>query len=164
MKFILTPIDFSEGTSRVVDEAAKLAASIEAHLILLHVVRVPRSPGTPLDSGIRSKLVAAMETDAERKLLEIKADLLRRGVNAHSLRLTGDPIADIVDQAKKLNATCIVMGSHGHTAAYDLVIGSTVSGVVKRAGCSVVVVPLRKPAFGAKRSRHSRRSVPAVRL
>ena len=33
------------------------------------------------------------------------------------------------------------MGSHGHTALYDLLAGSTATGVIKRAPCPVVIMP-----------------------
>jgi nucleotide-binding universal stress UspA family protein len=36
-----------------------------------------------------------------------------------------------------------VMGSHGHTAFYDLLVGSTTHAVLKRAKCPVVIVPPR---------------------
>ncbi|MBI4621943.1 MAG: universal stress protein [Verrucomicrobia bacterium] len=44
-------------------------------------------------------------------------------------------------QAEKNAADFIVMGSHGHTALYDLVVGSTTHGVLRRATCPVVIVP-----------------------
>ena len=91
MKFILAPIDFSDATPPVVDEAAKLAEIFEAHIILLHVVRVPRSPSAVAEFGGRAELAKALEVAAERQLLELKADLLKRGVAAHPLRLTGNP-------------------------------------------------------------------------
>jgi nucleotide-binding universal stress UspA family protein len=36
------------------------------------------------------------------------------------------------------------MGSHGHTAFYDLLVGSTTHGVLMRANCPVVIVPPEK--------------------
>jgi nucleotide-binding universal stress UspA family protein len=38
------------------------------------------------------------------------------------------------------------MGSHGHTALYDLIAGSTTTRVLKGAPCPVVVVPAQKIA------------------
>ena len=43
--------------------------------------------------------------------------------------------------AQKLGAEYIVIGSHGHSAAYDVLMGSVASGVVKKSPCSVLVVP-----------------------
>ena len=47
----------------------------------------------------------------------------------------------ILAQAKIEDADYIVMGSHGHTALYDLLVGSTTHGVLMRAGCPVVITP-----------------------
>ena len=55
-----------------------------------------------------------------------------------------------IEQAERLTADYIVIGSHGHTAFYDLLVGSTASGVLKSASCPVVIVP-----HGAKRSSYS---------
>jgi nucleotide-binding universal stress UspA family protein len=43
-----------------------------------------------------------------------------------------------------------VMGSHGHTALYDLLVGSTTHGVLMRAQCPVVIVPSAKQKKPAK--------------
>jgi Zn-dependent M28 family amino/carboxypeptidase len=46
--------------------------------------------------------------------------------------------------AEKHDADFIVMGSHGHTAFYDLLVGSTTHGVLMRSKCPVVIVPAVK--------------------
>ena len=66
-----------------------------------------------------------------------KADLER----VDAIQLTGAPVQVILEQARSLPADYIVMGSHGHTAFYDLMVGGTASGVLKRSSCPVVVVP-----------------------
>jgi nucleotide-binding universal stress UspA family protein len=33
------------------------------------------------------------------------------------------------------------MGSHGHNAFYDLLVGTTTHGVLRKATCPVVIVP-----------------------
>jgi nucleotide-binding universal stress UspA family protein len=45
-----------------------------------------------------------------------------------------------------------VMGSHGHTALYDLLVGSTTHGVLMRAICPVVIIPaIKEPLKKAKK-------------
>ena len=83
---------------------------------------------------------AAVKFSVERlgQLVEmLKGD----GVQAESMHLTGTPVSEIIEQASKLPADYIVMGSHGHTAFYDLLVGGTAHGVLKRATCPVVIVP-----------------------
>jgi nucleotide-binding universal stress UspA family protein len=38
-----------------------------------------------------------------------------------------------------------VVGSHGHGAAYDLLVGSISAGIIRKAEVPVVVVPAEKP-------------------
>jgi len=47
----------------------------------------------------------------------------------------------ILREAREQNAGLIVMGSHGHGALYELLIGSVTQGVMKSAQCPVVIVP-----------------------
>ena len=47
----------------------------------------------------------------------------------------------IVEEAQRLKADMIIVGSHHHGTFYNLIIGSMTSGVLKRAGCPVLVVP-----------------------
>jgi nucleotide-binding universal stress UspA family protein len=55
------------------------------------------------------------------------------------VQCVGAPIQHIVRQAA--TADYVAMGSHGHTALYDLLVGSTTHGVLMRAKCPVVIVP-----------------------
>ena len=63
------------------------------------------------------------------------------GIKAHSEHATGSAVSAIVAKASEIDATYIVMGSHGHTALYDLLVGSTTHGVLKSSPCPVVIVP-----------------------
>ena len=142
MKRILTPIDFSGMTPRVLEEAGRLARGTGASVVLLHVARLPAAlSGYVIESASAADLTTALERTADLLLAEAKSELREQGINVQSLRLTGDPVEDILDQAEKLSADYIVIGSRGHTALYDVVIGSTASAVLKRAPCPVVLVP-----------------------
>jgi len=91
-------------------------------------------------------LIAATEKASARELARWRRELLRRGVPSRIVQLGGVPAQVILDQARKLPADHIVMGSHGHTALYDLIAGSTTTRVLKGAPCPVVVVPAQKIA------------------
>jgi nucleotide-binding universal stress UspA family protein len=49
----------------------------------------------------------------------------------------------ILAQADQLQADLIVVGSHGHGATYDLLVGSISSGVIRKSKVPVLVVPAR---------------------
>lgn len=152
MKIILTPIDFSPVTPLVVDEAVKLAQVLSGKVALLHVARVP--PATSeyaMDSASMAELTLAIERDADRQLTEYQGGVRRRGVPVESLRSTGSPAAVILEQSRALSADYIVMGSHGHTAFYELVMGGTASTVTRSAACPVVIVPARNKGKAMER-------------
>jgi len=47
----------------------------------------------------------------------------------------------IREAAAKSGADFILMGSHGHGKLYDFLVGSTASGVIKKARCGVIIIP-----------------------
>jgi nucleotide-binding universal stress UspA family protein len=145
MKTILAPVDFSSATKGVIAAAAALARSLEARVVLLNVSQPPVSladGGTYMIDMAELMIRAGRESLAqlERPRDKLEADFIK----ADAIQLTGQPVAAIAEQAARLSADYIVIGSHGHTALYDLLIGSTAAGVVKRAPCPVVIGPLTK--------------------
>jgi nucleotide-binding universal stress UspA family protein len=148
MKTILVPIDFSPVTKAVVDEAIALAQSSKGRIILLYIVQPPvlvAEYGGVIEDVV--PLIEAAEKAATQLLAQWRDYLKESEVTTKTLKIEGFPAKEIVEQAKSLEADYVVMGSHGHTAFYDLLIGSTTSGVLKKAPCPVVVVPAR-PAAG----------------
>ncbi len=142
MKTILTPIDFSPLSTSIVKAAAELAKSLKGRLVLLHVVQPPviTSEYGAVMSNVR-EIVAISEKTAARQLARVESRLKAGGVKASTLLLTGGSVSHILEQAKKLRADYIVLGSHGHSALFELIAGSTTTGIIKKATCPVVVVP-----------------------
>ena len=155
---ILAPLDFSNATPGVVDEAANLARAIDGHVVLLHVVWVPQAELRYATEIASLQARSAIEAAAEQQLAKIKEDLRARGITAHMLCLLGEPSTKIVEQAEKLAVDYTVMGSHGHSAFHDLVLGSTTNAVIKRSKRVVVVVPVPKETARQPRSGILRRS------
>jgi nucleotide-binding universal stress UspA family protein len=153
MKTILVPIDFSPVTKAVVDEANTLAQNCKGRIVLLYVVQPPvlvAEYGGVIEDVV--PLIEAAEKAANQLLAQWKDYLTGSSVTTKTIKVEGFPAKEIVGQAKTLEADYIVMGSHGHTAFYDLLIGSTTSGVLKKASCPVVVVPARPtPERAAKK-------------
>lgn len=147
MKTILVPIDLSTTTVSVCDAAFRLAESIGGKVILLHVVQPPvltSDYGIPMEN--LDELVSVSERTATVQLESLKAKYASPGVPMETSQLTGAPCPLILEEAQKLKADYIVMGSHGHTALYDLLVGTTTHGVLKGAPCPVLVVPPPKRA------------------
>ena len=143
MKTIIAPIDFSKATAGVIDTAATLATALDGRIVLLHVVQpliITSEYGLTMDNF--QETIISSEKFAARRLAELSDALRARGVkNVETAQISGTARAGIVEQARILKADFIVMGTHGHTAFYDLVIGSTTQHVVNKAHCPVVIVP-----------------------
>lgn len=143
MKTILVPIDFSKATNSVIDAATNLAAAMDARIVLLHVVQpliITSDYGLTMENF--QETIASSEKYAERRLGEISAALKTRGLqHVETVQISGPAQTGILDQAQKHQADYIVMGSHGHTAIYDLLIGSTTQHILRKATCPVVIVP-----------------------
>ena len=156
MKTILAPIDFSPASDGVVKEAARLARALNARIVLLAVIQPPvmMTEYAPLVENI-AEVTAAGEKQAARALAKIESELAAEFISVESVQFVGSPIPHIVEQAQRVSADYIVMGSHGHTALYDLLVGSTTHGVLMRAKCPVIIVPAgTKAAARKEKARH----------
>ena len=152
MKTVLAPIDFSGVSEAVVSEAATLARSFNGRVVLLTVIQPPAitSEYAPMMDNI-AEITAAGEKAAARNLARLEDRLQADSIPTETVQVNGVPVPHIVEQAQKCSADYIVMGSHGHTAVYDLLVGSTTHGVLMRAKCPLVIVPPQKTKDAKKK-------------
>ncbi len=142
MKTILAPVDLSAAATRVCDAACDLARLIGGRVVLFHVVQPPpvvMSEVYAFDAGQMEELVEAAEQAAEGRLARLAERCGGAGVPVEVVKVIGDPIRLILERAAA--ADFVVLGSHGHGAMYDLLVGSTTHGILKKAACPVLVVP-----------------------
>jgi len=142
MKTILVPVDLSAVSRRVCDAACDLAHAMGARLLLLHVVQPPSVMISDLylvSSAQTEEMLVAAERVGDERLRELGERCAERGISTRQLRRMGSAVPEILTQAGK--ADYVVMGSHGHSAVYDLLVGSTTHGVLKKAPCPVLIVP-----------------------
>lgn len=153
MKTILAPVDFSPVTKKVVAAAADLARAVDGRVVLLNVAQPVAlvADYTAFLDNI-AEVNDLVTRAAKRQLHKVAARLKTTCDRVEAVQLTGPPVPFVLEQAKRLRADYIVIGSHGHTAFYDLLVGGTASGILKHATCPVLVVPpARKKAAKAKR-------------
>jgi nucleotide-binding universal stress UspA family protein len=153
MKTILAAIDFSTVSQQVVAHASRLAQALHARVILLTALVPPVfvKEFAPQPESL-ARVLAGTENAAPRKLAAIQQRLASKSVPEKVVLWTGDPVRLIVEKAAEHRASYIIMGSHGHTALYDLVAGSTTHRVLQRAACPVVIIPSREIRAGKPRA------------
>jgi len=144
MNTILVPVDFSDATPGVIEQAVQLATAFSARVVLLHVIE-PEPDLVGLDGGPPPlELVPLRSFEPERLQLErLRQTIADQGREVLAVQTRGSTARRIVEEATAQNAGWIVMGSHGHGALYEILVGSVTTGVLKDTPCPVVVVPVR---------------------
>jgi nucleotide-binding universal stress UspA family protein len=134
---ILHGLDGSEASFKALEHALELARRFHAELHTVLVEEVPRYPGT-----------AGEILDAEQAGQGRYAEALRRanhmagvqGVELQCHALVGHEVKTITEFIREQGFDLLVIGFVGHSALYDRVMGSTGQGLVRLAGCTVLVV------------------------
>lgn len=137
---ILLAVDGSPYTRRML---ATLAAHDEwfgpgHQYTVLHAV--PAVPARAAASVERDVLKAYYEEAAERVFKPIRSFLGRHGIKARYLHKIGPAAPAITAQASRGRHDVIVLGSHGHGALVNLVMGSVAAQVLARCKTPVLIV------------------------
>ncbi|MEE4300614.1 MAG: universal stress protein [Pseudomonadales bacterium] len=142
---ILAAIDFSSVTPCMLDALVRLPLAKDAHVYLVHAAE-PDPDFVGWDAGpdtVRDQVAAMFHR--EHRELEGHAESLRdKGLTVTALLIQGATVDVILKEADKLDADMIVVGTHGHGAAYDLIVGSISSGIIRKSKVPVLVVPCPK--------------------
>jgi len=158
MKNILVPIDCSAATPRVLELAQQLGRAFSAELHLVHVREIPTSiPMVPLSYGalgmpetvpmagapVSEAIARAIPPNEieQSKLAKWQEEISDAGVKVTVHEPTGNVLGEILNRAEALNADLIMMGTHGHGAMYNLLVGSITEGVLKHSKRPVLLVP-----------------------
>jgi nucleotide-binding universal stress UspA family protein len=142
MKTILVPVDFSDVTPRVIETARSLARAFSSRLVLLHISE-PEPDFVGFEPGpmaVRTSVARDFKKE-HHKLEELRTELANEPGSVLALHIQGPLVEKILDEASKQGADLIVMGSHGHGALFEFLVGSVTSGVLRAAKAPVVVVP-----------------------
>lgn len=147
MKNVLIPIDFSDVTEAVLECAEGLARPWDGKLWLLHCIAESPPIGTvgeiPTFVPIPEMSLRERFPDEFRKLEELTASRRARGLETEMLVRNGSVVDSIIAVADQIEADLIVLGSHGHGALYELVVGTITQAVLQRSSRPILVVPTR---------------------
>ena len=143
---LLVSIDFSPVTDAQIDIVDRLARpNREIHL--LHVTEPdPSFVGLAAGPEEVQHQVASELQRAQAELDALAERLRAKGHAVDTLLVPGPTVQTILEQAQKLGADLIVMGSHGRGKLFDLVVGSVSAGVIRKSPVPVLVVPARNEA------------------
>jgi universal stress protein A len=146
MKTILVSVDFSDVTLKVVKSAVHLAKPFQSKILLVHVFE----PGPPLMGiGGGPDVVPVPQThepiappDYTERFARLQEMISSIGLVSTIVELQGIPAELILSQAENSRVDLIVLGSHSRGPLSHLFLGSVADGVLQRARCPVLIVPL----------------------
>lgn len=96
---------------------------------------------------------------AQRRLDQMRRGLLRAGLTVETACVRGEPVEAILTQSARWQPDVIAVGTQGKRGLRRVVLGSVAEGVLRRAGCPVLVVkrtPSLPPIHEPKERRQAR--------
>ena len=144
-KRILIATDGSTLSRKAVVASISLAALHGAELVVLTVV--PRYPKAYFDGAMVfapddiARIEKQWSAAAEETLAAVAARAAKSGVNARTVTMSSDLVAEsIIAAAKKHKADLIVMASHGRKGIKRLLLGSETQHVLTHSTLPVLVL------------------------
>lgn len=144
MKKLLVPIDFSDATPLIIKQAVKLAKSLAGEIRLIHVVAPePDFIGDDVGPKVLRDQKAQRIRKYHKQIQELANQISKEKIKVTPLLIQGVTVDEIIKESKKFKASIILMGSHGHGAMYNLLMGSVIEGVIRESNVPVMIVPVK---------------------
>jgi manganese transport protein len=130
-------VEFSKADGIVLTQAAALARTHGAELVLAHVVE-------GLAAAYHGPEADDQESRADRsRMTDLVNHLREEGLKAEGFLGYGRPPEELVRIAQEQHFDMLVLGTHGHRFFADLALGQTVAPVLHKLTIPVLVVPSR---------------------
>ncbi len=152
-KRILVPVDGSPTAAMGMIEAIKLAKEGGGKLMLLHVVEDHSAFAGPDAGASIAPMLEGLRQAGQGVLGRLVRKVERAGIKPQGVLVEsyGGRVADsIVEQAKRLRADLIVMGTHGRRGVSRVLLGSDADVVVRYSPVPVLLVPPRGRGKGRR--------------
>lgn len=152
MKKILVAVDLSAATVQVCNAARDLARDLHARLVIAHVV-----PPAPLvmkyyafSAVQKADLARGAKKRAAHRLAALGKWFRKSCPQTRVVQHSGPVVPTLLRTLRRVEPDYLVVGSHGHTVVFDMLVGSVAHGLIRSAPCPLVLVPIR-PRVRARR-------------
>jgi len=134
---VVVAVDFSPSSVLAAKQALQLMNG-SGSLYLVFV-----EPPSPLaETGFPAPLDSRFPGGSSERFRRFIDDLGdHRGILMEPVILTGRAASAVVQFAERVGADLIAAGSHGHGRLERFLLGSVSTGIVRNAGCAVLIVP-----------------------
>jgi nucleotide-binding universal stress UspA family protein len=153
MKKILIALDYDPAAQKIAETGYALAKSMNAKVILLHVISDPGyysslnySPIFGYDSFSNLDIVQTTAVEELKKAAKNYLDKSKQHLGDETIETVikdGDFGESILDTAKEMNVDIIVMGSHGRRGFDKILMGSVAEKVLHKTTIPLFVIPTK---------------------
>ena len=139
---ILVCVDLSDSTEKILKRIEELCRPLNAKVWLLHnAMPEPDTIEFKVDPIEARESLAKKFHQQHCQIQELAERFRKLGVDATALLVHGKTVDTILKEAADLDIDMILVGSHGHGAMYQLLVGSISEGVLQASSIPVLVIP-----------------------
>jgi len=132
-KKILAGTDTSEYGNKAVKKAGMLAKSYNGNLSILSVIKIPIEPIIDLQ-----EILETLKKELESHLAFLSEEVSKEGVRVEIFVKYGEPHKVVIETAKEIDATAIVIGAY--SSASEKSLGSVGEKIIANSFCPVLIV------------------------
>ncbi|MGA9574586.1 MAG: universal stress protein [Lysobacterales bacterium] len=141
---IIVAVDLSPASAKVIEAAHGVAELTGVSIYVLHVIESEPDYIAFAASPELQRSKIATDFPIEHGALQTLVEKLQDdGLDAEGILLRGPAVDTTLSEADRLGAGLIVVGTHGHAAVYDVLVGSCSAGIIRKSKLPVLVVPVR---------------------
>ncbi len=148
---IVIPVDFGEQSLIALGQTYNLARLTKSEITLLNVI--DEDYLKPFQDVVSAKhnYEGHLKDDVNHRLHDLAKKVHdETGIKVNTMTRTGKIYDEIVDAAREMKASLIVMGTMGAVGLKKRIMGSNASRVVREAECPVITIKGKSHRFGIK--------------
>lgn len=145
---ILVPVDESELSKQVIEQAIAIAEQFDSTVHAMHVVddrgesHLSQSVDELAPDSVERREMVERQEEVGNELTETVVERGREsGVAVEQIVFTGDPAEAITDYAAKEGIDLIILGTKGRSAVGKFLLGDVAGKVARHATTQVLLVP-----------------------
>lgn len=153
MKKILIALDYDPSAQKIAETGYAFAKSMNAQLILLHIISDPAyysslnySPIMGFDSFSNLDIIQTDTTEVLKKAAQEYLDKSKQHLGDKSIQTVvkdGDFGQSILDTATEMNVDVIVMGTHSRRGLDKILMGSVAEKVLHKSSIPLFIIPTK---------------------
>ena len=148
-KRVVVPLDGSPLAESMLRFVVDIAGPLDLEVVLLRVIRVlPRPVPESVSAAVLEKAEYS-STEALDYLAPLAGELKRRGIRVRTQVRRGEPVEEIVDCAREVDANLIAMTTHGRSGLGRWLFGSVAEAVLREAEIPVFLMRMTEAQVDA---------------